>query len=71
MSIGNVAIRNVAIVPSRQSTDLSHDVASARAAVKECRAHHRCSVLGCLWRMDFSCADARMCLREILTRQVR
>ena len=32
MSIGNVAI-----VPCRQSTDLSHDIASARAAVKECR----------------------------------
>ena len=31
---------------------------TARAAASGRRAHHRCSVLGCPWRIDFSRADA-------------
>ena len=31
---------------------------TARAAASGRRAHQRCSVLGCPWRMDFSRADA-------------
>ena len=30
---------------------------TARAAASGRRAHHRCSVLGCPWRIDFSRAD--------------
>jgi hypothetical protein len=31
---------------------------TARAAARGRRAHHRCSMLGWPWRMDFSRADA-------------
>ena len=31
---------------------------TARAAASGRRAHHRCSVLGCPWRIDFSLALA-------------
>src|SRR5439155_21160009 len=31
---------------------------TARAAASGLRAHQRCSVLGCPWRMDFSRAEA-------------
>jgi hypothetical protein len=33
---------------------------TARAAASGRRAHHRCSVDGCPWRIDFSRADSRL-----------
>ena len=52
-SVGNSSGR-----PDGSSTNCANS--TARAAASGRRAHQRCSVLGCPWRMDFSRAAARL-----------